>query len=298
MEVYMKKWLLSLFSLSLLLLTGCQHEAKKDDTFQIATTFYPLYYFTKEIVKDKAEVTMVTPNNMEPHDYEPSAKTMSHIEDSALFIYNSPDLETWVPTVKKTLTEDSDVTIVKASENIPLIKGEHGTDPHVWLDPVLAKKEVQTITQAVIHKDPRHREFYEKNSQQLQQQLDRLNHDYQTATAHAKQRTFVTQHAAFTYLAKQYHLKQQAIAGLDPEQEPSPKELSHIEALMKKEHLNVIYVESQASDKVAHTVKQATGAKLLTLNTLESLSKEEQQHGANYFTVMQENLQHLKQSLQ
>lgn len=294
------KWLLTPLILLCLtpLLSGCGTQKKEAKSFNITTTFYPMYYFTKEIVKDKANVTMVTPSNMEPHDYEPSAKVMSQIEDSRLFIYNSEDLETWVPTVSQTLKEDSHVTLVKASDGISLMKNDEGQDPHVWLDPVLAKKEVQTITQAVIKHDEKNRDFYIKNSKNLQQRLDELNQKFQRITSKAKNRTFITQHAAFGYLAKQYHLNQEAIAGIDPDQEPSPKELSEIEQLVKKRHIRYIYVESQASHKVANTIKDATGATLLTLNTLESLPYKDQQAGENYFTVMEENLRHLQKTLQ
>lgn len=293
--------LLGMFGM--LLLTGCQSQGKsnpsKQNSFEITTTFYPMYYFTKEIVQNKASVKMLTPSNTEPHDYEPSAKDISQIEKSHLFIYNADDLETWVPSVKSVIQTDSSVKMIKASQGISLLKDEeHGNDPHVWLDPVLAKKEVKTIAKAIIKADPKHQAFYRKNERKLLQRLEQLNKEYRTMTQHAKHKTFVTQHAAFSYLAHQYGLTQEAISGIDPEQEPSPKQLAQIEQKVKKQGIRYIYVEEQASSKVAQTVKNATGATLLPLNTLESLSYKEQKEGQNYFTVMNQNLKSLQKSLQ
>lgn len=301
-----------LFILLLPLLVGCSAKHDENKKLTISTSFYPMYYFTKEIVKDKATVTMVTPSNTEPHDYEPSAKVMANISDSSLFIYNSEAMETWVPNLKKTLADNSNVTFVKASKGIQLTEEspnndvhknqhedkEHSLDPHVWLNPVLAKKEVQTITSAIIKKDPDNKETYEKNSAVIQKKLDQLNQQFIQATKNAKHKTFVTQHAAFGYLARQYGLKQKSIAGIDPEQEPTPKELAHIESFVKKEKIHYIYTEETASSKVAKTVKEATDTTLLPLNTLESVSEKEQKEGQNYFTIMENNLNNLKKTLQ
>ena len=305
----MKKYLILCNLLLLVTLVGCGQTKKTAKTFNITTSFYPMYYFAKEIVKDKAEVTMITPTNTEPHDYEPSAKAIAKIENSSLFIYNSEAMETWVNSIKKTVTNDSTVTFVKASQGIPLEEEahsesekhhdhQHELDPHVWLDPMLAKKEVQTMTKAIIQKDEKNKSYYEKNSQKLQERLDQLNQKFQRKAKQAKNKTFVTQHAAFGYLAKQYGLHQEAIAGIDPEQEPSPKELANIEKLVKKEKIRYIYTEETSSSKVAQTVKNATGATLLTLNTLESVSKQEQKQGKNYFTIMEDNLNQLEKTFQ
>ncbi|MBE3569661.1 MAG: zinc ABC transporter substrate-binding protein [Bacillales bacterium] len=296
---------LLVFSLAI---AGCSNNksqsTSKDSKLHIATTFYPMYEFTKNITKDKAQVDLLIPSNVEPHDWDPSPKDIEKIQKSNLLIYNSPELETWAPDLQKSI---NNVKFVKASEGISLMKGakeeeEKGNkgshlDPHVWLDPVLAQKEVENITKAVVAKDPEHKAYYEKNSQEYIQQLKQLDHLYRTTLEKAPKKEFITQHTAFSYLAKEYGLKQVPISGLTPEQEPSPARLAELKKFAQKHQVKIIYFEEIASPKVAQTLANEVGAKTEVLSPLEGLTKEEQDKGLNYVKIMKRNLDSLKKSL-
>jgi zinc transport system substrate-binding protein len=232
-------------------------------------------------------------------------------------------METWVETVLENI-DTSKVKVIEASKGIELLKGSeshdgedhdehadeeeheghdhdhghsHAFDPHVWLDPLLVKKEVRTISDALIEIDSKNKDYYEKNTTEYLSKLDKLNDDYVAAFEGAKSRKFVTQHTAFSYLANQYGLEQVAISGLSPDQEPTPKELKGIQDLVKKENINVIYTESSASEKIAKTIADATGADLAVLNPMESVSKKDRENGADYLSIMAENLEALKLSI-
>lgn len=290
-----------------LAIAGCSNNESqsnsKDSKLHIATTFYPMYEFTKNITKDKAQVDLLIPANVEPHDWDPSPKDIEKIQKSDLLIYNSPELETWAPDLQKSI---NNVKFVNASKGISLIKGskeeEEGDkgshlDPHVWLDPVLAQKEVENITKAIVAKDPEHKAYYEKNSQQYIQQLKQLDHLYRTTLENAPKKEFITQHTAFSYLAKEYGLKQVPISGLTPEQEPSPARLAELKKFAQKHQVKIIYFEEIASPKVAQTLANEVGAKTEVLSPLEGLTKEEQDKGLNYVKIMKRNLDSLKKSL-
>lgn len=320
----MKSFIKILLGISLVtLLVGCGTSNSKEgsgDKLKVVTSFYPMYDFTKEITADKADISVLTASGVEPHDYEPTAKDMAKIQDADVFIYNSNDMETWVKDVLSSI-DTSKVTVIEASKGIELMSGEreedhdhevdddhnhegeeghdhsHAVDPHVWLDPVLAKKEVDNIKEGLIKADESNRDVYEKQTQVFQEQLDKLNEAFGDATKNAKEKKFVTQHMAFSYLAKRYGLTQIPISGLSPEIEPTPKELKKIEDLVKEENINVIYTESSASSKVAETIVSATGVELSVLNPLESLSKQDIANGENYISVMYQNLEHLKLSI-
>ncbi|GGH82341.1 zinc transport system substrate-binding protein [Pullulanibacillus pueri] len=265
----------------------------------IATTFYPMYEFTKQIVKDKAQVDLLIPATVEPHDWDPSPKDIEHIQKSDLLVYNSPEMETWAPNVQKSV---SHVEFVQASKGIDLMKSaeeEEGSnlDPHVWLDPVLAEKEVETITQAIVKKDPDNKAFYEKNSEDYLKQLQQLDDLFRTTLADAPKKDIITQHAAFGYLAKEYGLNQVPIAGLEPDQEPSAKRLAELKTFAQKNKINIIYFEEVASPKVAQALADEVGAKAVVLSPLEGLTKKEQEQGLDYIEMMKRNLDALKQSL-
>ena len=312
------KDILKIASLLLLLVgisaCGKQEAEKEDGKLEIVTSFYPMYDFTKNVAKDKANVSMLIDGGVESHDYEPSAKDMAKIQNADVFVYNSNEMETWVETVLENI-DTSKVKVIEASKGIELLKGSeshdeeeheghdhdhghsHAFDPHVWLDPLLVKKEVRTISDALIEIDSKNKDYYEKNTTEYLSKLDKLNDDYVAAFEGAKSKKFVTQHTAFSYLANQYGLEQVAISGLSPDQEPTPKELKGIQDLVKKENINVIYTESSASEKIAKTIADATGAELAVLNPMESVSKKDRENGADYLSIMAENLEALKLSI-
>lgn len=301
----------------IVMLTACgqtkeQDKSEERDTIKVVTTFYPMYDFAKNVVGDAGEVQLLIPAGTEPHDYEPSAKDIAKITDADVFIYNSNELETWVKDVLENVNEKK-VTVVEAAGSIDLMSGEeqdhnheeeadhadhnHKLDPHVWLDPVLAKKEVSAIRDALVKKYPNQKATFEKNAATYLEKLTNLDTEYKEAFADAKNKTFVTQHAAFGYLAKQYGLTQESIAGISPDQEPSPSRLAELKKYIKAHNVSMIYFETTASSKVAETLARETGVELSVLNTLEGLTKKEQEQGENYLSVMQDNLDALKKSV-
>ncbi|NRD80053.1 zinc ABC transporter substrate-binding protein [Bacillus sp. BRMEA1] len=299
------------FIIFLLLLSGCSNAVQTSDQtsngkkkLNIVTTFYPMYYFTQKVAGSTANVDLLIPNGVEPHDWEPTAKDMAMIQDADVFVYNSRYMETWTAKVLDSI-DQSKLKVVEAAKGIKLINGDPedpgkssaSKDPHVWLSPVLAEKEVDQIAQALEQKDPKNKTSYEKNAAAFKTQLTDLDHLYKETLAKAKRKEFVTQHAAFGYLAKQYGLTQIPIAGLSPDVEPSLAKLAELADLTKKKNIKIIYFEGLASSKVAQTLATEIGAKTEVLNPLEGLTKEEQKKGLGYMEVMKQNLEALKQSL-
>ncbi|MEH6905948.1 zinc ABC transporter substrate-binding protein [Bacillus sp. AFS006103] len=298
----------------LLVVSGCSNavqtksERVSEGTkkLQIVTTFYPMYYFTQKVAGNSANVELLIPNGAEPHDWEPTAKDMAKIQDADIFIYNSRYFESWTEKVLKSIN-DSDLTVIEASKGVELMNAleseeenhsDHASskDPHVWLSPVLAQQEVDTITNAIEKLDPIHKNEYEKNAEDFKSQLADLDHLYKETINKAEKKEFVTQHAAFGYLAKQYGLTQIPIAGLSPDVEPTLGKLKELTELTKKKHVKVIYFEGLTSSKVAQTLANEIGAKTEVLNPLEGLTKEEQEKGLDYIDVMKKNLKALKLS--
>jgi|SRR5579875_1643105 len=307
----MKKFLFP-FMIFLLLLGGCSNAVQSNSQktsegtkkLKVITTFYPMYYFAQKVAGNAANVDLLIPNGVEPHDWEPTAKDMAKIQDADVFIYNSRYMETWVDKVLKSI-DPSNLKVVEASKGIKLLdatSGEEGNstaskDPHVWLSPVLAEKEVDNIAQALEQKDSKNKDTYEKNAEAFKTQLVDLDHLYKETIDKAKKKDFVTQHAAFGYLAKQYGLTQIPIAGLSPDVEPSLSKLAELADLMKKKNIKTIYFEGLASPKVAQTLANEIGAKTEVLNPLEGLTKDEQEKGLGYIEVMKQNLEALKHSI-
>lgn len=317
--------------LSLLLVTagtffsacGKQEDsAAKNEKIQVVTTFYPMYEFTKQVVGDQGKVELLIPAGTEPHDFEPSAKDLAKIADADAFVYNSPELETWTKDLANSV-DKKQTTIIEAAKGIDLMAGtkaedehdhaedekaeheheheghqhDHELDSHVWLDPVLASQEVETICQQLSQKYPKEQATFEKNAAAYQKKLAALDQEYQAAFKTAQNKTFVTQHAAFGYLAKQYGLTQEAISGVSPDQEPSPARVSELKHYVEEHDVKVIYFEENATSKVAETLSKETGVRLEVLNPLESLTTKQIKAGEDYISVMEANKKALQESI-
>ncbi|MBC1547081.1 zinc ABC transporter substrate-binding protein [Listeria sp. FSL L7-1435] len=312
----MKKWSFLVVTVLafVLVLAGCgagtDKVSEEKGKLKVVTTFYPMYDFTKNVAGDNASIEMLIDAGTEPHDYEPSAKDIAKIEEADVFVYNSEDMETWVPSVLKSL-DSKKLTVIDASKGIELVEGteeehdhdheeeghHHEHDPHVWLSPVLAQQEVANIQNGLAKADKTNADTYKKNAENYIDKLKALDNKFKTAFEGAKQRDFVTQHAAFQYLANEYNLHQVAIAGLSPDQEPSPARLAELQKYVKANNISTIYFEEVASPKVAETLAKETGANLEVLSPIEGITDKEQKKGMDYIAYMEQNLHALQKTI-
>ncbi|GFZ91190.1 zinc ABC transporter substrate-binding protein [Paenibacillus marchantiophytorum] len=280
---------------------------------KVVTTFYPMYEFTKQVAGEHANVVALIPAGAEPHDWEPSAKDMVQVKEANLFVYNGI-VEGWAKKALESAANDKRV-VVEASKGIQLMEGlpeeeeegEHHDhekadggkilDPHVWLDPVLAQQEVAAIQAGLSQADPAHKDDYQKNADAYIAKLKKLDESFRSELKDSKRKEFVTQHAAFGYLAKDYGLKQVPIAGLSPEEEPSPEKMAKVIQFAKENQVKTIFFETLVDPKIANTIAKEIGAKTDVLNPLEGLTDEDKKNNLDYIGIMQNNLKALKKAL-
>ncbi|MBM7642167.1 zinc ABC transporter substrate-binding protein AdcA [Streptococcus loxodontisalivarius] len=273
---------------------------------EVVTTFYPVYEFTKSIVGDEGNVEMLIGAGTEVHDFQPTTKQIAQIEDADAFVYMDSNLETWVSDVtssvdsKKTavIKSTGDMLLMAGSEEEGHDEGEaghtHAYDPHVWLSPSRSVTLVENIRDGLIKKYPKYKDTFTKNAAAYIDKLQELSDEYTTALSAAKQTSFVTQHAAFGYLALDYGLTQIPITGVSADSEPSAQRLASLATYVKDNEIKYIYFEENASAKVAQTLADEAGVKTAVLNPLESLTTQEIKDGEDYFSVMRENLKNLQ----
>jgi zinc transport system substrate-binding protein len=303
--------LLAVLLCSLTALAGCAKPEAADRAngkIAVYTSIYPLAYFAEQIGGKRVDVHALVPPGTEPHEFELSTRDMARLSQADVFIYNGAGLEAWSEQAKQTL-DPSRTVQVNATKGVPLLDakaeheehGEHehghgGVDPHVWLDPKRAMIQARNIRDGLIQADPHHKAEYEANYVKLQQRLNELDRAFADLAKRTPVKTFLVSHAAFEYLADRYGLKQIAIAGLSPTDEPSAKELQALIETAKREKVRVIFFETLVNPKTAETLKREIGAKALTLNPLEGLTPEEIKRGENYFTIMEKNRKNLAQA--
>ncbi|MER2174632.1 MAG: metal ABC transporter substrate-binding protein [Carnobacterium sp.] len=305
--------LMTLASIVMMLVIGCGNQENtqtETDKLNVVTTFYPMYDFTKKVAGDEAEVTLLLEAGTDTHGYEPSAKEVAAISDADVFVYNSEEMEVWVSSVLESIDTENTV-IVNASEGISLLESteedhhdeneeeghHHEVDPHIWLDPVLAQEEVTNIKEGLVAADPENKEIYESNATQYNEKLQTLDQEFANAFSDATNRVFVTQHAAFAYLANRYDLEQVSIAGISTEEEPSPAKLAELQDYINANDIHYIYYAETSSSKIAETLANETGTELEILNPIEGITTEDQEKGTDYIQLMKNNLAALQKSI-
>lgn len=275
--------------------------SKDEINIQIVTSFYPLNFFASEIVQDKADVYNITPAGAEPHDYEPTTRDMVRIESADLLIVNGADFEPWAKDMPQILKNTDTVIAVTGAglmRKSKIAEDESIRDPHVWLSPLLAKKQVEIILNALVKVDPKNEAFYKNNATALITKLENLDQEFKQSLSSCKKKDIITSHTAFQYLADAYGFNQMSVAGVSPDEEPSAQQLVKVAEFAKKNDVEYIFFESLVSPKLSETIAKEVGAQTLVLNPLEGLTDEEIAGGKNYFTEMKNNLTNLKIALE
>ena len=290
----------------------------------IYTTFFPVTDLTKRIVGDKMEVKTIIKGNQEPHSFELKAGDMQEIVKADLIIYNGANMESFISAIEDTVKDKN--KFLNLSQGLTLLESgdgleeeeehgehkdgdkhedEHGhnhkhghdkTNPHTWLSVKNAIIQLDTIYKKVSYIDPANEAYYKENLKKAQDEFRALDKKFETelSKVKSKQKYFVVSHAAFNYLANDYGLKQVAVTGIPPEDEPSAKQLQKIADFVKKYKINTIFFEGKATPKVAETLAKNTNTKTDTLYTMENLTDEEIEMG--YLKLMELNLNALVKS--
>lgn len=254
-------------------LVGCSgdkaNETKKDGKLNVVVSIYPLEQFTKMIGGDKVDVLTLVGPGQEPHDFDFKPADLKTLMESDVFVYNGLGLEHWLDQVKGQL-KGSKTLMVDSSKGVKVIKDGDKVDPHVWLSLKEAEVQANNIKNALIEKDPSNKEYYEKNYEDLKTKFNKLYDEYKPKFEKLKNKDFVTGHAAFGYLCREFGLQQKSISDLYADGEATPKTLENLVKYCKENKIKTVFSESLASPKESETLAREAGAKVEKIYTLES----------------------------
>ncbi|WP_085830110.1 metal ABC transporter substrate-binding protein [Collinsella vaginalis] len=297
------------------LLAGCARAGSNTGSsasgaLQVVASMYVMEDFTKKIGGDLVDVTTLVPSGTEPHDWEPSARDIEGLQSAALFVYNGAGMEHWADDVVSGLDASK---VVEASSGITLLEGDHDHDsedgddghdhdeveydPHVWLSPKNAKAELANIRDGLKRVDPDHASDYDTAFEEQDRAFDELDEEFRSRLSDLPNKTIVVSHAAYGYLCEAYGLTQRAITGVDAEGEPDAKTMASIIDFVKENNVKTIFTEELVSPKVAQSIADATGAECRVLSPVEGLTEEQEKEGADYLSLMRENLDTLVTAL-
>ena len=296
----MKKKIISgaLAVITSIMLIGCGTNSDTKTTndegnkkVNIMVSVYPLKEFADKIAGDKAEVSCMVPDNMEPHDYEPKTKDFEALIKSDAFIYNGLGLETWVDQVKSVIG-DKELRIVDSSEGVEVRKEGEVIDPHSWLSLKEAEKQAENIKDTLVEIDEDNKAYYEEKYDAFVGELESLYNEYKEKFDNLSTKDFVTGHAAFGYLCRDFGLQQKSVENLFAEGEPTPKQLEQLVTFCKENNIKTVFSESLASPKVSETLAKEVGAEVVPILTLESNEDDK-----SYVEAMRYNLEEIYKCL-
>jgi zinc transport system substrate-binding protein len=288
-----------------LVLAGCSSSESESSGLKVIAAFYPLEFVAKTIGGDLISVENMTPPGVEPHDLELTPQQITTLDDADLLLY----VAGFQPALEEAATQSApanslDVMAINGLNLLGATEDGHNhgeeahsdeemlSDPHVWLDPERLIVVAKAVAAKLSEVDPDNSETYATNLSAFVEQLEGLDADFTSGLASCERRLIVTSHAAFGYLADAYNLEQEAISGLSPESEPTPKRLNEIGKEAKADGTTTIFFETLASPKVAQTLADDLNISAAVLDPIEGIGE-----GQTYFSIMESNLAALRKAL-
>ena len=276
-----------------------QESAKEKNKIKVTVSFNAMKELTEAIGKNKIEISTIIPNGTEPHDFEPKPKDMVSLSQADVFVYSGLGMEPWAKEMMKT-SQNAKLIAVEASQGVvPIINKdageskEHGQyDPHSWLSLKNAEMEALNIKNALIKADSFHQDFYEANYKSFVKSLEKIMTEYKLKFQTVPKKDFVTGHAAFAYLCRDFGLTQKSVEDVFAEGEPSTKQLAELVNYCKQNNVTTVFAEEMASPDVSKALAAEVGAKVKTIYTIEN-----NEDNKTYLERMSDDLKEIYESL-
>ncbi len=274
-----------------------QRFANTDNSkLQVISSFYPLHEFSQNVGKEKVDSILLVPVGVEPHDWEPTVKDVQRMQATDLIIINGIGFENWVDDLEQAgysgeIVDTSNGILIKTHEEEHEDENHLEGDPHIWLNPVYAKIQVQNIADAFSNADPINQQYYQSNAATYIKDLELLDLKIRNDLSNCKN-DFIAFHDAFSYFADEYNLKQHTIiSSNDPHGEATAKTLENIISTAKKLNIKVIFAEESVDTRTSQIIANEIGGKVLVLSPLETSSD------VTYISKMTKNFENLKEAL-
>ena len=264
----------------------------------VAVSTFTLYEVSNIIAGETLEIFPIVPLGSDAHMFSPTPAQVAKISNAAFFIYNGAGFETWAKSLENTLPKE--VKVIDMSTHVGLLKEKDDAvyDPHYWLDIDNMIKMTQTLEGEFSKHFPEHSATYHQNAALYIETLRKLKADYQEGLKKCKNRTLITNHDAFGYLAHANNLKNISIIGLSSDEQPSAKIISEVIALVKEHGIKTIFFEEMINDNVSQTIARETDTEAQPLQPLENISEDELKSHQTYESIMRANLAKLTEAME
>ena len=298
-----------------LALSACGSSSSQVDSnktqITVAASFYPIEEIVRQVGGTHVNVVELTPAGQGAHDVQLTAKQLTVLSSASAVFYISdgfqPEVEKAVASLPGSVVPVDllqSVTLLDVVAQLDGTEGEtdgevlaSGKDPHVWLDPANMIAMTAAIADALSQLSPEFSTQFNAAAKSYIAELQTLGSEIDAQLANCESRVLVTSHRAFAYLAKRANIRQVAIAGVNPEEEPSAKNLEVIADFAKTNVVSTIFFETLLPADLAKTLADKVGAAADLLDPIEGFSSEDLASGASYLTIQRDNLARLQKGL-
>ena len=306
-----------------LIFVGCNNIKENNTTennnkINIVTTIFPTYDFVRQIAGENVNVTMLLKPGQESHSYEPTPKDILSIQNSDLFIYVGGENDVWVDEILNSMENNKpqtlkllDITNTLEEEIVEGMEDEHNhhhqhshedektIDEHVWTSPKNSILIVKEINKILSEKDEKNSNIYNTNAENYIKSLENLDEKFRQVVDSSKRKTVLFgDRFPFIYFAKEYGINYYAaFSGCSTETEASPKTITFLINKVKEEQIPVVFTIEFSNGKIADTIVEATNTKKMMLNSGHNLTKEQLESGVTYLSLMEENVEILREAL-
>jgi len=285
-----------------------QDSAAAGGDLQVVTTFLPITLFTRAVAGDCATVVALIPPNSGPHDFQARPGDVTALSQAAVLVKNGLEMEGFLDKLVSA-AENSDLVVIDSSAGVATLESpdahhhahshshSHGhahgdVNPHIWLDPLRAVQQVETIRDGLVQADPSCAEGYQRNAAATVAELRQLNDFIADRLRPYAGQTFVAFHDFAPYFAERYNLKAEYLVDV-PELNPSPADLRRVADLVKASQLQALLSEPQEGARSFNTLAKDLGIRISVFDPLETGSEEQARDPATYFEVMRRNVDNL-----
>ncbi len=332
----MKKFLSILLSIAILsgmtaMLSACKTDKDEtennSDKISIVTSIFPYYDFVRSIAGDRAEIKLLLSPGNELHNYEPSPSDIVAIENCDIFIYNGGESDEWVESVLDSL-ENNTMKKLRMMDYVALLceegdehdhsdehthdedeeenhseedehSHEHGYDEHIWTSVRNAEKLSTKIAETLCEVDSENSDFYRNNCDNYSLKLRQLDENITETVNNSNRNTIVFgDRFPFLYFVTDYYLKYEcAFPGCNSNTEPSISTVTHMIDFVREEDIPVVFYLEFSNGKTANLIAEDTGAETMRFSSCHNVTKEEFEQGVTYISLMEQNLEALKEAL-
>jgi manganese/iron transport system substrate-binding protein len=263
-----------------------------DDKIAVVTTFSTLNSFVQGVGGKYVTVHNLVPVGASPETYQPTPQDIAKLADAQLLVENGTGIEIWL---QHTIANagNAKLRVVVLSDGLRHI--DH--NPHLWMDPVLARAYAGKVRDALIAVDPAHKTAYERNAAAYDAQLVALQREIakQIATIPLQQRTMIVFHNAWQYYNDRFGIRTVGVIELAPGQEPNPSYIGTLVDLARKYHVRAVFSEPEYNPKIAQTLAKSAGIRTVSDLYDDSISNNPKVH--DYISMLRYDTNEIVQAL-